>query len=172
MITPEYAQMMARYNHWQNDSLVNAASTLTDEDRWAERGAFWGSIGATFRHIYWADFLWLARFGVVEAPKITSFADAQAHIDWDEFVGQRRDLDAVICDWADGMGQADIDGVLTYKSISYGELSNPKAPLIVHIFNHATYHRGQIHMMLTAAGAKPDDTDIPIMPQEYKEYRS
>ncbi|MFP6690155.1 MAG: DinB family protein, partial [Alphaproteobacteria bacterium] len=28
-----------------------------------------------------------------------------------------------------------------------------------------THHRGQVHAMLTAAGAKPDDTDLPFMPQ-------
>ena len=170
MITPDYARMMARYNHWQNDSLIAAAANLTDEERWADRGAFFGSIGATFRHIYWADYLWLARFGVVEAPKIVSFADAQAFIPWDEFVAQRSAFDAVIRDWADGMTQDDLEGDLHYTSITAGAQTNPRAPLIVHILNHATHHRGQIHMMLTALGQKPDDTDIPFMPREYKEY--
>ncbi len=28
----------------------------------------------------------------------------------------------------------------------------PMAPAVVHLFNHQTHHRGQIHAMLTAAG--------------------
>lgn len=171
MITPEYPRFMARYNRWQNESLIEAADGMTDAARWEDRGAFWGSVGATFRHIWWADFLWLGRFGVVEAPKVANFTEAQEHIDWGEFVRQRRELDDTIIRWADEMTQADIDGMLHYRSISYGDLSNPKAPLIVHIFNHATHHRGQIHAMLTAAGQKPQDTDIPVMPGAYKEYR-
>jgi uncharacterized damage-inducible protein DinB len=33
-----------------------------------------------------------------------------------------------------------------------------------HFFNHQTHHRGQVHAMITAAGGKPDDTDIVFMP--------
>ena len=29
----------------------------------------------------------------------------------------------------------------------------------MHMFNHQTHHRGQVHAMLTAAGQKTDDTD-------------
>jgi uncharacterized damage-inducible protein DinB len=30
----------------------------------------------------------------------------------------------------------------------------------MHFFNHQTHHRGQVHAILTAAGAKPGDTDL------------
>ncbi len=32
------------------------------------------------------------------------------------------------------------------------------------MFNHHTHQRGEVHALLTAAGAKPEDTDIPFMP--------
>jgi uncharacterized damage-inducible protein DinB len=35
--------------------------------------------------------------------------------------------------------------------------------LVAHFFNHQTHHRGQIHTMLTAAGARPDDTDLMLV---------
>jgi uncharacterized damage-inducible protein DinB len=38
---------------------------------------------------------------------------------------------------------------------------------VTHFFNHQTHHRGQVHAMLTAAGAKPGDTDLFIMPEGY-----
>ena len=44
------------------------------------------------------------------------------------------------------------------------EMSAPRALLITHMFNHQTHHRGQVHAMLTAAGAKPGDTDLALMP--------
>ncbi|MCA3648280.1 MAG: damage-inducible protein DinB, partial [Methylobacterium sp.] len=55
MITPEFARMMARYNAWQNRSLVAAASGLDDANRLADRGAFFRSIAGTFNHLYWGD---------------------------------------------------------------------------------------------------------------------
>ena len=35
------------------------------------------------------------------------------------------------------------------------------------IFNDQTHYRGQTHAMLTAAGTKPDDTDLPFIPGEF-----
>jgi uncharacterized damage-inducible protein DinB len=61
MISAEYCRLMARYNTWQNTSLVAAADGLTDEDRWKDRGAFFQSIAATLNHLYWADALMLER---------------------------------------------------------------------------------------------------------------
>jgi uncharacterized damage-inducible protein DinB len=47
------------------------------------------------------------------------------------------------------------------------EVTKPKALLVLHMFNHQTHHRGQIHAMLTTAGARPGDTDIPFMPARF-----
>lgn len=43
------------------------------------------------------------------------------------------------------------------------DVVRPKWLVVSHIFNHQTHHRGQIHAMLTAAGAKPQDTDLILM---------
>ena len=42
-------------------------------------------------------------------------------------------------------------------------MTKPVWVLVTHIFNHQTHHRGQAHAMLTAAGAKPDDTDLFLL---------
>jgi uncharacterized damage-inducible protein DinB len=43
-------------------------------------------------------------------------------------------------------------------------LVKPRWLIVVHMFNHQTHHRGQVHAMLTAAGARPEDTDLPFAP--------
>ena len=48
MISAEYCQLLARYNHWQNGSLIRAADRLSGDERWLDRGAFFKSIAATF----------------------------------------------------------------------------------------------------------------------------
>lgn len=56
-------------------------------------------------------------------------------------------------------------GTLTYFSPSLGhQTSQPRWLFVSHFFNHQTHHRGQIHRMLTQAGRKPADTDLPMMP--------
>jgi uncharacterized damage-inducible protein DinB len=34
---------------------------------------------------------------------------------------------------------------------------------VTHLFNHQTHHRGQV--LLTQAGERPSDTDLPFMPE-------
>ena len=72
MITPAHAQLMARYNRWQNQSLYKAADQITDADRKGDQGAFFGSIHATLNHLLWGDQVWLHRFAGTPPPQAKS----------------------------------------------------------------------------------------------------
>ena len=52
MLLAEYCRLMARYNTWQNASLVTAADGLTNVDRWKDRGAFFQSISVVTNHVH------------------------------------------------------------------------------------------------------------------------
>lgn len=41
-----------------------------------------------------------------------------------------------------------------------------RAALVVHMFNHQTHHRGQVHAMLTRAGESTGDTDLWLVMAE------
>jgi uncharacterized damage-inducible protein DinB len=75
MITPAHAQMMARYNRWQNQSLYREADTLTDAERKTDRGAFFKSIHGTLCHIVFADQAWLHR-SIGTPPQAKSLAES------------------------------------------------------------------------------------------------
>lgn len=164
MITPAFAQTMARYNAWQNENLYGAAATLTDEARRQDRGAFFGSIHGTFCHLLWGDRMWLSRFAGTLKPSVPGTESARMIEAWEELVAERRVTDALIGDWAAGLSPDWLAEDLSWVSgISRRELTRPKALLVMHFFNHQTHHRGQAHAMLTAAGAKPGDTDLMLM---------
>lgn len=165
MIDPSFARTMAHYNRWQNQSLYGAASTLDDAARKAERGAFFGSIHGTLNHLLWADQIWLHRFANTPPPKLRPIQDSiRLHDDWDELRAARSAFDETIVDWADSLDDASLEGDLSWQSAAAGRLvTKPKALLVVHIFNHQTHHRGQVHCMLTQCGVKSDATDLPFM---------
>lgn len=165
MITTDFVRTMARYNAWQNRSLVTAASALDEAARAQDRGAFFRSINATFNHLYWGDSIWLWRFGASERPAGGIADSVNFFADWDAFVAARTALDNVILDWAQGVSPEWLSGSMTWYSGAAGrEVTRANALLVTHFVNHQTHHRGQIHAMLTAAGAKPDDTDLFMMP--------
>jgi uncharacterized damage-inducible protein DinB len=165
MFTPAFAQLMAQYTQWQNNSLYTAAGTIDDEARRLDRGAFFNSIHETLIHILWADHIWLSRFGGCNPPK-GKMTDAAVELDdWDKLCAARTDMDQLILTWANALRPDDIAGDLTwYYATEDRELTQPRWILMQQMFNHGTHHRGQVHAMLTAAGAKPEDTDVPFMP--------
>lgn len=165
MVSKDYMSLMARYNRWQNESLYGAADGLSDEARRKNRGAFFRSIHETLCHVLWADKIWLSRFSSYLAPAGGIPSSTALHIDWAPLVIDRRETDEAIIGWADEIMQKDLEGDLEWYSGAAGrKLSQSRWLLFTHFFNHQTHHRGQVHGMLTAAGAKPGDTDIPFMP--------
>lgn len=164
MILPDHARLMARYNRWQNDSLYGAADTLNDEARLKDRGAFFRSIHETLAHILWADRIWLSRFGRCDAPSCKGNETLTLWPDWMALKAERRDMDETLSGWASDLGEAALSRELSWYSGAAGRtMSKPVWMLVTHIFNHQTHHRGQVHAMLTAAGAKPDDTDLFLL---------
>ena len=164
MIGVEYVRRMARYNRWQNENLYGAAGGLTDEERHRGRGAFFGSIHRTMCHLVWADQTWMSRFRGTPPP--APFAElSDLHREWASLKGRRHDFDAEIIGWADELGADWLGGTHTHFSPSLGrEMSAPRWLVVSHFFNHQTHHRGQIHCMLTQAGRRPADTDLPMVP--------
>jgi len=168
MISPAYVQLMARYNKWQNDNLYSAADKLPDGERKRDAAAFFGSIHATLCHLLWGDLTWMHRFEP-RLPAAPPLADRTAFAGlWPEWTGLRRcraSFDADIIGWADRLPAAWLDGDLTWTSSDGTRTSTAsRAMLVAQFFNHQTHHRGQVHCMLTQAGVKPGDTDLPLMP--------
>jgi uncharacterized damage-inducible protein DinB len=164
MITPDYARTMAAYNAEMNRRVYAAAERLPDAERRAERGAFWGSIHRTLSHLLWADQMWMSRFGVGGRPD-ARIADSGEYVeDFAELGAARREMDARIEAWAAALTPADLEGDLAWHSGAIGrDMVTPRALCVMHIFNHQTHHRGQVHALLTAAGEATGATDLPFV---------
>ena len=161
MITRDYCLMMARYNRWQSESMCGAAESLGSEERHKGRGVFFRSIVGTLNHILWADVIWMSRFGDGNAPSIGIRASPSYTRDWQNFRAQRTDMDERIGGWAERLNPGDLDGRRVWHSGTLNaQVERSFALCVMHFFNHQTHHRGQVHAMLTAAGARPDDTDL------------
>ncbi len=161
MIDRAYVVTMAAYNRWQNDNLYGAADALSEAARKQDRGAFFGSIQGTLNHSVWADEVWMGRFSGRPHPVTPIERSCDRYQDWKDLRAARIALDADIVAWADALDPA----WLTRSPVRSAGGRKAKGPrthgfLVVHMFNHQTHHRGQVHAMLTAAGVRPGDTDL------------
>ncbi|MEM1391647.1 MAG: DinB family protein [Pseudomonadota bacterium] len=160
-----WAINMARYNAWQNRSLYSAADTLSDEARRADKGAFFGSLHNTLAHILWADRVWLHRFN--QTPPVSPTTDqgqSPDYANWEQLKLDRIAFDQTIQNWANELNEDWLNSDFTWSNIAGTRTATrPAWQLVTHLFNHQTHHRGQAHALLTAAGAKPEDTDFFFM---------
>jgi uncharacterized damage-inducible protein DinB len=165
MIDRAYVQRMARYNRWQNENLYGVADRRSDADRRQDRGAWFGSIHRTLSHILWADLFWMSRFTDLPRPPGGIAESVSLHPEWDTLKTERAGFDQAIIAWADNVEDPWLAADQTYYSgATKREWTRPRWVLVTHMFNHQTHHRGQVHGMLTQAGGRPADTDLPFMP--------
>ncbi len=167
MITPAYAVTMARYNRWQNESLYREA--------WQDSPTRSGDAPRRLlrldpRH---AQSHLLGRLHVAVAlrrRRSSTVCERQGigrrvSQRFDDLAAARPVLDGKIVAWADALTpEAVAQDLVWWSGLQQKNMSRPSGLAIAHIFNHQTHHRGQVHAMLTAAGAKPDDTDVVFMP--------
>ncbi len=113
----------------------------------------------------WGDLVWLARLGTAQKPSISGKESPSLVADWDSLKTQRLAMDDEILRWAATITPEALAADHTWFSGAAGrEVTKPTWLLVTHLFNHQTHHRGQVHAMLTQAGAKPDDTDLFLLP--------
>ncbi|WP_146343754.1 DinB family protein [Phaeobacter marinintestinus] len=166
MITRDYCIMMARYNAWQNNQLLQSIQVLPEVDLMQDRQAFFGSIMGTLSHLLWGDLMWMARFDGGDSPAVSISDSPSLTPSYADWCPARLHADKRILEWADAVEDVTLAGDLTWFSSSIGaQMTRPFAMCAVHMFNHQTHHRGQIHGMLTAAGAEAPVSDLVMMPE-------
>lgn len=159
--------MMARYNAWQNAQLAESLDGVSQEVLNEDRGAFFGSIHGTLNHILWGDRAWMHRLNPDFPAPDADVQHTQCTPTIAVWRDERLDMDHQISAWADALPAAFLSGIVTWRSYLLQKDFNHAADMcVMHLFNHQTHHRGQVHAMMTAAGLQAPVSDIPFMPGE------
>ena len=163
MIDAEYCQTMAAYNGWMNRNVYEAASRVADDERKADRKAFFRSIHSTLNHLLWGDSVWLGRFNGKSYP--VGRIGVDLHDSFEALLNARQFMDDEISAWAASVRDGQLAGPLTWvSSISKKEMTRPRWLCVMQMFNHQTHHRGQVSTLLMQAGVDPGVTDLPYAP--------
>lgn len=170
MISPEYAQLLARYNRWMNEKIYAASEQLSDAERKADLGAFFKSIHSTLNHLVWGDAMWLGRFTkgtTLERAMPTTSANVDVHADWDALKVARIALDEELIVWAGSLDTTWLAQDFSwYSGMNKTTRSKPSWLLVTHMFNHQTHHRGQVTTLLSQQNIDFGSTDLMMMPAQ------
>ena len=157
MFLPHF-RTLAAYNRWSNVRLYDACAGLGDAARKQDRGAYFGSIHNTLNHILVGDRAWLDRVEGIDTGPVT--LDAVLFDNFDALRQARAAEDDRIDRVLMGLDETRMAGDLSYRNVAGESHRTPLRLVLTHLFNHQTHHRGQVHGMLSQAGASPPELDL------------
>lgn len=159
----ELLQQFARYNVWVNEKIYAVCAGISDAERKRDLGVFFNSIHGTLNHLLLTDRVWLGRLTGTEFL-VRSLRD-ELYADFDTLARERAITDADLTHLFASYVDADLDGDLTYTSVSTGKSrSYPLHHVLLHLCNHQTHHRGQVTAMIQRLGYDYGDIDMLFMP--------
>jgi len=137
---------LARYNQWANKILVNLVQTQAPELLEKEIDSSFNTLKKTILHIADAEYIWHCRLTNVPFDKIPS--KIGAGIEALEVQDQK------IIAFIESKEDAYFAEHTEYKTLKGDSFTNMNFSILTHLFNHGTFHRGQIVTMLRNGGFK------------------
>jgi uncharacterized damage-inducible protein DinB len=164
----EHLRRMARYNRWANRRLYDACAELDEAAYHEPRPAFFGSIHGTLSHILVGDRIWLGR--IEGRPSPHRRLDEQPYPTFAGLAAARTAEDERMIALTTGTAEPALSDVVCYQMITAPEVKETPLHLCwLHLFNHQTHHRGQVHDQLSQTRVPPPPLDLIYYLREHGE---
>ena len=112
---------------------------------------------AVLAHVAAARRLWLVRLGILPGPQGTLSPEGLTLAEAAEL------LESVHGPWAEYLARLtdeELGREVEYQSLDAGRFRSRVEDILAQLFGHSWYHRGQIAMLVRAAGGEPAVTDL------------
>lgn len=156
----EQLQQLSAYHVWANQLLLDLINNLGEEKQHREVASSFNSLYKTVLHMLDAESIWWQRMKLQEHIRIPS----------QEFSGNMKELSAALLQvnrqWVEWISHASenlIQHQFKYQNSKRESFKQPIGQMLLHVFNHGSYHRGQLVTMLRQLGMeKIPQTDFIV----------
>jgi uncharacterized damage-inducible protein DinB len=146
MSVKELLLRYARYNQWAHKRLLDLINTLSAEQQHAMIPSSFNSLYKTVFHVWGAERIWLARL----SQETTALAGDPYNGSMEHLSAALEDLDLQWVDWVILKDDDHLTEKIHYTNMAGQAFEQPYDLLLTQIFNHSTYHNGQLVTMLRA----------------------
>jgi uncharacterized damage-inducible protein DinB len=147
----ELLKQLAAYNVWATQRITDVILSLPEEKQKAEVASSFNSLHTTILHIWDAESIWWQRMKLHERFVRPS----------DNPKGTTRDvINGLLSQsklwegWVSNASELSLDHVFQYYNNKKEPVKMPIYQMVLHVFNHSTYHRGQLITMLRQLGVE------------------
>ena len=141
----------ATFNLWANKLLFATIETLPEQQQNAEVKSSFPSLYKTVLHLLDAESIWWQRLRLQEKILRPS----------DDFQGSFSELSKVLqeqnkrwIEWLHHVNEHGLQHEFIYFNSKKERFKQPVYQMLLHMFNHGTYHRGQLVAMLRQLGVE------------------
>ena len=159
MTTITNFQLLANFNTWANTKIFFSCKELDDTEYEKDRKAFFSSIHGTLNHLLVVDRAYI--FHIEGKDHGLKSLDQILYENLFQLEEARIKEDKRLVDLINNLSEESIHKEITYNGFETGKNTHTINTILITMFNHQTHHRGQIHNMLSQAGIKPPQIDIP-----------
>jgi uncharacterized damage-inducible protein DinB len=156
----EILQQLASYHIWANNLMMDTIKKLPPELQTKEVASSFNSLYKTIMHMWNAEAIWWQRMKLQERiiePMETFKGDLN------EAIGEMAQQNRQWKDWINNAQVHQLDHVFQYQNKKGEQFKQPLYQMLLHLFNHGTYHRGQLVTMLRQLGIeKIPSTDFIV----------
>ena len=144
----------AAYNVWANQRIAECITKLSEEQVNRVLVSSFTSIYATILHLWDAEAIWWQRLKMQEQLEIpgTAFTGTAVEL-CNNLLKQSKQWK----DWTDLATEAAMEHEFIYRNSKKEQFKQPVHEIMMHLFNHQSYHRGQLVTMFRQVGF----TEIP-----------
>jgi uncharacterized damage-inducible protein DinB len=153
----ELAGRFQRWFEYERDAHAKVLQSLESVPAARRSGPEFAKAVAILAHVAAARRLWLVRLGVLPGPQGTLSPEK---LTLAEVAGL---LESVHGPWAEYLSRAtdeELGREVEYQSLDAGRFRSRLEDILAQLFGHSWYHRGQIAMLVRAAGGEPAITDL------------
>ncbi|OLY93606.1 Uncharacterized damage-inducible protein DinB (forms a four-helix bundle) [Cnuella takakiae] len=156
----EMLTQLSAYHLWANQQLLHAILLLPSDQQQAEVGGSFPSLHLTLLHMWDAESIWWQRMRLQERVAFPSqnFDGTTADI-----ITQLLALNKQWHEWVAAQHEHGLEHVFLYQNSKKEKFKQPIYQMLLHLFNHGTYHRGQLVSQMRQLGLnKIPQTDFIV----------
>lgn len=152
----EHLLDLARNNRWSNHRLHRACAKLSEEEYFARRRSFFGSIHATLDHVLLVDLLYLGR--LKGERRVPDDCDTLCR-SLTELTERQDEVDCELIGYCAGQSPESLASRVTFVRSNGQIYSERVLDVLTHLFLHQVHHRAQVHDMLSSTAVAPPQLD-------------
>jgi uncharacterized damage-inducible protein DinB len=159
----------ASYNKWANKRILEVITPMTQEQVMQDMGSSFPSLYKTVLHMADAESIWWQRVHLAEHVEV--LFDRYTGT-MDELATKWMDISSKWEEWVKQSKEVALGHVFAYQNSRREQFKQPVYQVLMHLFNHQSYHRGQLVTMLRQLKVeKIPSTDLILFMRQGKGAR-